>query len=76
MLLFTQGRGKGGGEFNPRGLEGQLFTKLGRKYQYDLMYLQSIIAINVPVVFMARYVMIFGPKKVLIFRAHPFQCLS
>jgi hypothetical protein len=23
-------------------LEGQQFTKLGRKYQHDLMYLQSI----------------------------------
>ncbi len=57
-----------------------------------------IITINVPVVFMARYVMVLrgatslrgalgpngtrfaraisGPKKVSIFRAHPFQCPS
>ncbi len=57
-----------------------------------------ILTINVPVVFMARYIMVlrgakslqgalelgpemarakrvpFGPKKVEIFRAHPFQC--
>ncbi len=39
----------------------------------------AVLTINVPVVFMARQVMVlrgatFGPKKVEIFRAHPFQC--
>ncbi len=34
--------GKGGGEPERR-LEGQLFTKLGQKYQYDRLYLQSKI---------------------------------
>jgi hypothetical protein len=36
--------GKGGGEtVEPeRTLEGQQFTKLGRKYQHDLLYLKSI----------------------------------
>jgi hypothetical protein len=39
--LFTQGRG--GGRVEPeRRLEGQQFTKVGQKYQHDLMYLQSI----------------------------------
>ena len=33
VYLFTQGRG---GEIEPEGrLEGQQFTKLGRKYQHD-----------------------------------------
>ncbi len=40
MYLFTQ---RGGGGVEPeRWLEGQQFTKLGRKYQHDLMYLHSI----------------------------------
>ncbi len=43
VYLFTQGRG---GRVEPdRRLEGatpQQFTKLGRKYQHDRMYLQSI----------------------------------
>ncbi len=35
--------GGGGGELNHwRRLEGQQFTKLGRKYQHDWLYLQSI----------------------------------
>ena len=39
--LFTQGRG--GGRVEPeRRLEGRQFTKLGRKYQHDCLYLQSI----------------------------------
>jgi hypothetical protein len=41
------GKGGRGGEGKPeRRLEGQKFTKLGRKYQHDLLYLQSINSIN------------------------------
>jgi hypothetical protein len=37
VYLFTQGRG---GRVEPeRRLEGQQFTKLGRKYQHDCLYL-------------------------------------
>jgi hypothetical protein len=40
VYLFTQGRG---GRVEPeRRLEGQQFTKLGRKYQYDCLYPHSI----------------------------------
>ncbi len=40
-MLFTQGRG--GGRVEPgRRFEGQQFTKLGKKYQHDWMYIQSI----------------------------------
>ncbi len=39
VYLFT---GKGGGEFNQRERERQQFTKLGRKYQHDWLYLHSI----------------------------------
>ncbi len=36
VYFFTQGRGEGGGRVEPeRKLEGQQFTKLGRKYQHD-----------------------------------------
>ncbi len=35
-------RGKGGGVEPERRLERQLLTKLGRKYQHDWLYLQSI----------------------------------
>ncbi len=42
VYLFTQGRG-GGVEIEPeRRLERQKFTKLGRKYQHDWLYLQSL----------------------------------
>ncbi len=41
ILYFDTG--KGGGRVEPeRRLEGQQFTKLGRKYQHDWLYLQSI----------------------------------
>ncbi len=40
VYLFTQ---EGGGGVEPeRRLEGQQFTNLGRKYQHDWLYLQSI----------------------------------
>ncbi len=40
---LTQGRGEGGGRVEPeRRLEGQQFTKLGRKYKQNWLYLQSI----------------------------------
>jgi hypothetical protein len=43
VYLFTQGRGERGGRVEPeRKLDGQQFTKLGRKYQHDCLYLQSI----------------------------------
>jgi hypothetical protein len=35
VLLFTQGRGEEGRVEPERRLEGQQFTKLGRKYQHD-----------------------------------------
>jgi hypothetical protein len=36
VYLFTQGRGGGGRIVEPeRRLEGQQFTKLGRKYKHD-----------------------------------------
>ncbi len=45
-VLITQGRGKGeggGGRLKPeRRLEGKQFTKPGRIYQHDWLYLQSI----------------------------------
>ncbi len=43
LFLHREG-GEGGEEMNEpeRRLEGQLFTKLGRKYKHDLLYLQSI----------------------------------
>ncbi len=33
VYLFTQGRGEGGGVEPERRIDGQQFTKLGRKYQ-------------------------------------------
>ncbi len=39
LLILT---GKGGGVELERGLEEQQFTKLGRKYQHECLYLQSI----------------------------------
>jgi hypothetical protein len=40
ILIHT---GKGGGRVEPdRKLEGQQFTKLGRKYQHDSLYLLSM----------------------------------
>jgi hypothetical protein len=41
---FGKGRRAGGGKPERR-LEGQ-FTKLGRKYQHDLLYIQSIHSIK------------------------------
>ncbi len=42
-ILINTGKGEEGGRDEPeRRLEGQLFTKLGRNYQHDWMYLQSI----------------------------------
>jgi len=44
---LTQERGGEGEELNQReGLDEQQFTKLGRKYQYDWLYLQSITSDN------------------------------
>ncbi len=40
VYLFRQGKGGGRVELERR-LEGQQFTKLGRKYQQDRLYLQS-----------------------------------
>ncbi len=43
-LLWHREWGRGGGRVEPeRRLEGQQFTKLGRKYQHDLLYLQSTV---------------------------------
>ncbi len=39
ILIYT---GKGGGRNHAERLEGQQFTKLGRKYQLDWLYLQSV----------------------------------
>ncbi len=60
------------------------FTKSTAPYKVHNMGLRYIITINIPVVFMARYVMgpsgtrfahaLSGPKKVTIFRTHPFRC--
>jgi hypothetical protein len=42
-ILIHTGKGVGGRELNQReGEEGKQFTKLGRKYQHDWLYLQSI----------------------------------
>ncbi len=38
VYLFTQGRGR----VKPERWEGQQFSKLGRKYRHDWLYLQSI----------------------------------
>jgi hypothetical protein len=46
VYLLTQGRGRGR-ESEPEGrLKGQQFTKPGRKYQHDWLYLQSINSDN------------------------------
>jgi hypothetical protein len=74
--------------------------RLGSNLYYSIYFMLFLITINVPVVFMARYVMFlrgatslrgalegvgpeneisrvpFGPKKVEIFRAHPFNAPS
>jgi hypothetical protein len=46
LLPYTfihTGKGGGGGRVEPeRRVEGQQFTKLGRKYHHDLLYLQPI----------------------------------
>ncbi len=45
MLYFDTGKGGGGWRVEPERrlrVEGQQFTKLGRKYQQNWMYLQSI----------------------------------
>jgi hypothetical protein len=42
VYLFTQGRVDRGRDEPERRLERQHFTKLGRKYQHDSLYLQSI----------------------------------
>jgi hypothetical protein len=48
VYLFTQGKG-GGGRLEPkRRGEGQQFTKLGRKYQHDWLYLQSLNSEKTP----------------------------
>ncbi len=46
-ILIHTGKGVGGGRVEPeRRLEGQQFTKLGRKYQHDCLYLQAINSDN------------------------------
>jgi hypothetical protein len=43
LAVYTVLRHREGGTVEPeRRLVGQKFTKLGRKYQHDLLYLQSI----------------------------------
>jgi serine/threonine protein kinase len=42
ILIHTGKRGGGGRVQRERRLEGQQFTKLGRKYQHEWLYLQSI----------------------------------
>jgi hypothetical protein len=43
LYLFIEGGGATRGESEPeRRLDGQQFTKLGRKYPHDRLYLQSI----------------------------------
>ncbi len=42
VYMYTYFHREGGGIEPEKWLEGQQFTKLGRKYQHDLMYLQSI----------------------------------
>jgi hypothetical protein len=42
ILNFDTGKWKGGRVEPERRLEGQQFTKLGRKYPHDWLYLQSI----------------------------------
>jgi hypothetical protein len=42
VYVYTYLPGKGGRFESERRLEGQQFTKLGRKYQQDWLYLQSI----------------------------------
>ncbi len=39
---YLHREGEGGGDEPERRLEGPQFTKLGRKYQHDWLYLQSI----------------------------------
>ncbi len=42
-VTYSHMEAERGGELNQReGLESQQFTKLGRKYQHDCLYLQSI----------------------------------
>ncbi len=41
-ILFHTGKGMGGRVEPERRLERQQFTKLGRKYKHDWLYLQSI----------------------------------
>ncbi len=42
VYLFTQWRGEGGGSWTREKVREQMFSKLGRKYQYDWLNLQSI----------------------------------
>ncbi len=47
ILIHTWKGERGGQRVDPeRGLEGKQFTKLGRKYQHDWLYLQSINSDN------------------------------
>jgi hypothetical protein len=47
QYTFSHGEGGEGGRVeSERRLEGQQFTKLGRKYQHDWLHLQSINLIN------------------------------
>jgi hypothetical protein len=49
VYLFTKGKGEVGRVEPERRLDGQQFTKLGRKYKHDWLYLQSInSAIHLP----------------------------
>ncbi len=42
LCTYSHREGGRGGDEPERRLEGQQFTKLGRKYQHDWLYLQSI----------------------------------
>ncbi len=59
-LLINTGKGGGEGELNKtiEKVRESIVQKAGWKYQHDWRYIPSIITINVPVVFMARHIMI------------------
>ncbi len=64
---LTQERGGEGEELNQReGLDEQQFTKLGRKYKYDWLYLQSITSDNT-----CRKKSLYGSEKGEVERTGP-----
>jgi hypothetical protein len=48
LTLYAYHTGKGRRDEPERRLEGQQFTKLGRKYQHDWLYLQTINSDKTP----------------------------